>query len=1832
MNRPDKIGKYEIVDIIGRGGMGIVYKGRDPHLDRLVAIKMMTGSFSDNSDLLKRFFREAQSTASLQHPNIVTVYELGDHEGNPYLAMEYLDGESLDSMLSSSQPPTLIEKLDLMLEVCRGLSYAHQRGVVHRDIKPGNIMVARNGGVKIVDFGIAHFGDNNVTRTGQIVGSISYMSPEQVNGRPVDARTDIFSAGVVLFQLLTRCLPFEGDSPAATLLKIIDEPTPALKNFLTTYPPELDTILGRALAKDRNLRYSSADELALDLGQAQNQLKQSLIGRYVEDARRLIANNDFYKAKDQLLYVLKTDRQHTGAALLLREVQEKIQGVEISKEIEQLRAQAEEALGQEQFEAALAAVDRALILHNTDLELQALRDAIVAAALREQNLQRAINAAESAHQSGDLDTARDAVEQALQIAPNDTHAKALQRAIQRDWEERARQRQIENYVEQARHEFTSRKFTAALELLKKAEALDATAPQIQALIASARVAQEQEQRRRQLQTINREIEDALNRDDFRAAAQSADAGLKIFPEERSLLKLRSLAEKQRQVAEQKQFVDMQLAEARTLLDQGRSEELVGRLEDAVAKVGNEPRLQSLLLIVRENVRRERLEKRKAAYLQKAKEAIRRKDYDEAVGILESARADLQQVGEIDDLLQFAKDEAASERRRREADAAAEQAHGLIAQQEFGPAIELLERTLAKVPDEELRIILGEARAGALDYEKKLQAALSTASHWIRAGKPGEALKFLDAQPASFAKKLAFRDVRDAAVKEAVRLESIEAAVRRSQELLARDDFGSASKTLEDCRAVHGSTAELENQLAQMERKRSERATAAVEKSLRDARVLLNAAQYRAAIDRLEATSELGALVSVSLKSECETLKQHAVNGLAHQRKKEIERRVSAGELTDAADLLQRTIAELPDRRDLFELETIIQQETVRKAEAQAKLAQARTLFQKADWKPGSELLKQAFAAAGRAPQVRDQVLKTFLEAADRAVENDWRTAETLLIDAQSLEETSAGAEKLSWRIAERRRQEAVDLCLRAAKRAQEDGDLEEAIAAVEGGLASYVGDPQLEQLQQVLRNLINEQEERQAREREREEKEAFLQELGERLRNELQPEIRTTILADATSKYPDDASLQRQLAETRGLSQRIAELANQARAQEEAKHYRSALRDWESIRKLSPEYLGLQDNVERIRKLYTDARASALHNLHRQLSAGELEQARAALTEVGQELLEGDELAATQTQIEDGQKLRSKAEKSFPAAEKALVKGHWQKAVELLKRACAQAPQDPVVVGLAREHLLDAFDSAIESDWRSGNLIFLAATDLHAGPAVLAALKKRVDDKKRQEIIAGHLNEARQAQQRSDWRQAGEHIQSGLQEYPDNQQLLQAQAEIERRRLEFEQERVRQKELATQREAELSRQKEEKRREREMQQASLRERKQQQARAKEARGTLRRRELETSVTDPASAAPKPAITAGRNASPLPQPGAGKGLQPRIALIAAACVALILGVIVIRLRTTRSGAPEQLTTNTSFRPATAANPKTVAPENSPSLAPSQPTSVANSAGPSATGNASNMSQTPTAVTGTLSISVGKKAETGRPSDTLSAVNVLINGKKYGETSPDGSLQLPLQAKLYVIGVQKDGFSDARPQQVRIRPGQTSRLHFELQQPRPESTPINSSGQRGVSAASTESMPANLPNTQMHASEQPPTGTNNQSPQAAASVTATVASTAPATPSMPRGGATVGLTENDMILATLRSLEQAYSIKDANAVCGIWPKCPRKTFEQVFKSAQSASLSLHPIEAASISGDSASIVCTRRTVTVYGGAQQKVDEQKVTIHLRKQNENWRIDFIN
>ena len=262
MELPAQIGKYEIIGLIGRGGMGVVYQARDNALGRLVALKVVTSDLALDHEADIRFLREARSVAALQHPNIVVVCELGEHNGSPFIAMEFLDGEPLDRLIRNHVPLTVLQKTDIILQVAKALQYAHDKGVIHRDVKPGNIMRLRDGSVKVVDFGLAHLTDQTITKIGMVMGTLGYLAPEQLNSEGIDGRTDIFSLGVVMYELLSGRLPFEGAKPAEVMKRILlEEPHPLpLKGGVNLL--ELQHILDKALAKRKDERYQTCSEFA----------------------------------------------------------------------------------------------------------------------------------------------------------------------------------------------------------------------------------------------------------------------------------------------------------------------------------------------------------------------------------------------------------------------------------------------------------------------------------------------------------------------------------------------------------------------------------------------------------------------------------------------------------------------------------------------------------------------------------------------------------------------------------------------------------------------------------------------------------------------------------------------------------------------------------------------------------------------------------------------------------------------------------------------------------------------------------------------------------------------------------------------------------------------------------------------------------------------------------------------------------------------------------------------------------------------------------------------------------------------------------------------------------------------------------------------------------------------------------------------------------------------------------------------------------------------------------------------------------------------------------
>ena len=260
-----KLGRYDLIRVLGKGAMGLVYEGRDPNLDRRVAIKTIkVENLSDAAaaEYEVRFRTEARSAARLQHPNIVSVYD-SDRDGDmAFLVMEFIEGEDLKHHLDKGKVYTLQQTLSIMADLLSALNYAHSQKIVHRDIKPANLLVQASGSIKLADFGVARIQDSgDVTRTqGSIVGTLKYMSPEQLEGRPIDARADLFAAAVVLYQLLTSQRPFDGDSDFAVIQKIVNH-TPAAATFYNPkLPPGIDAVMAKALAKSRDMRYGSAQD------------------------------------------------------------------------------------------------------------------------------------------------------------------------------------------------------------------------------------------------------------------------------------------------------------------------------------------------------------------------------------------------------------------------------------------------------------------------------------------------------------------------------------------------------------------------------------------------------------------------------------------------------------------------------------------------------------------------------------------------------------------------------------------------------------------------------------------------------------------------------------------------------------------------------------------------------------------------------------------------------------------------------------------------------------------------------------------------------------------------------------------------------------------------------------------------------------------------------------------------------------------------------------------------------------------------------------------------------------------------------------------------------------------------------------------------------------------------------------------------------------------------------------------------------------------------------------------------------------------------------------
>ena len=780
MNAPNikRIGKYEVIDMLGRGGMGLVYRAFDRQLNREVAIKTLTEGFTGDQEMLKRFYQEAAKTGALRHPNIVTVYDLGEQDGFPYIVMEYLAGDPLDRLIQSGKSQTLAYKLKILEQVCYALGYAHRNDVIHRDVKPANVIVQPDGSVKLLDFGIARQEktESRLTRTGSVIGTLQYMAPERLRNNAFDGRSDIFSVGVMMFQLLTGQLPFTGDY--AIVHKILTEKHPPLSQYLEKYPPALDGIVDHALAKSPDDRYSTADEMAADIGSVEQELRKEQVAEWIQKAERLVQKEEFTTARDVLLEVLKVDSQHTTARQMIAQVRQNLSLRARAEQLRQLKAQAEEASADKRYDSAIHCLEEACSLDPSSSELSELLDSVRQKKRRKEMIDGYLRDADTARDRGDLEAAGAVLAKALEVDRDDSRVRAAHVALARLIEEAARQATARKLLENARQEVGARHFTAAMDTLAEIEKVDPSNPELMKLQAAARQGREQEQRRRILEQLENEVSGAATVEEMNRAGQLVDQALERLPGEPSLIKLKSHLARKLHEEDIRRRVGEVAVRCRNLIATS-PEEALKLVHQLLHEAPGNDRLLALQSTILSHISDRTQEQARAQYLQKAHAALSTGRYTEALRLLETCQKEGASSPEILELIDFARQEADRGQKNTHIQALLRQAQDLMTRGSYAEVVNLLANIKPEPETASLTFLFEDAKARLQSFERAIASALQAAEALHTHEQYAEAVRLLESQaPAvlqSEAVQKALAMLREARAGEVIALQAVGSA-------------------------------------------------------------------------------------------------------------------------------------------------------------------------------------------------------------------------------------------------------------------------------------------------------------------------------------------------------------------------------------------------------------------------------------------------------------------------------------------------------------------------------------------------------------------------------------------------------------------------------------------------------------------------------------------------------------------------------------------------------------------------------------------------------------------------------------------------------------------------------------------------------------------------------------------------------------------------------------------------------------------------------------------------------------------------------------------------
>lgn len=914
---PTRIGRYQVLAELGRGGFGRVYRAFDPSVGRPVAIKVLT---EGDADVLTRFRNEASVVGNLQHKNIVTVYEYGEHEERPFLVMEYLEGEDLHGIIAR-RSLGLLEKCNIMSQVAEGLDCAHSNGIVHRDVKPANIMVLGDGTVKILDFGIAKVTQSQrttrLTQKGQVVGTVLYMAPEQLSGADSDVLSDIFSYGVVYYELLTGKHPFEAADTRTLMYKLMFEEARPIQGLAPECPEALAQVVMRLLSKNRELRYHSLKDVQFDTEPVRIEVQQERAAKLLVEAQELFDRKELDPAEKMLREVLSLDPANRPARHLRESVQKQLHVQTLRPRIEALARAGEDHALHQRFPEAAESFQEALRLDSGNVEIQGRLEQVRSLLAQKKKAEALVAEAKKQYDRQDLASAYKSVSEALLLDPDNKEAAEWRKLIQELVDRRERERKVDEAITKVEGLLVMGAFDQAIALLTESEecAKSAKAQHILQWVRNEKAAQE---RRSRLKDELAAATGLVRERRFQQAVERLERLSAEFPDNKDVSRLLAYARKELAAEERAGEVERLASKAQRLVEAKKFGPALAVLDEALQRYPGEGMLIRLLANTMSARSVWEREAAIGAALRQCEELRAQKRFAEAMQVAEAALRDHGAEPAVVAIEQQIEQEWKQQKRREAIDKAVANAEALLSQGRPDQALQFLKQASSQYPGEkEWGPLVGRAEQAqrAREQAEAIAQTANEARFLARQHSFSDALLAVKSALEKWPGDPTLVSLQQEVLRERAgweRQQAIQEVVRKSEQLAQETRFQEALELIADALQRYPGEPRLLELGPRLERdwQRWKRAEA-VSRAAAEGTALIGESRLEEAVASLRE-----ACARYAGETALDTLLTRAEQELAARQQKEravqeAEARIAGNRLEDAVDLLKEALARFP---------------------------------------------------------------------------------------------------------------------------------------------------------------------------------------------------------------------------------------------------------------------------------------------------------------------------------------------------------------------------------------------------------------------------------------------------------------------------------------------------------------------------------------------------------------------------------------------------------------------------------------------------------------------------------------------------------------------------------------------------------------------------------------------------------------------------------------------------------------------------------------------------------------------------------------------------------